>query len=145
MSSSPTSWCNSNTHRVNQNITETTSFCGDGRHKVRDLETKIGPLWMCLERWKTWRVLQRWWWWTVVQGKWFTKESQNVPKVYIENEFHAYQIPPGNLSTKIIKSASMMRVALQGNINEANNSSNGSLKLIESLALNILVAKKIVF
>ena len=66
-------------------------------------------------------------------------------KFYIENEFQAYQIPPGNLSTKIIKSASMMRVALQGNINEANNSSNGSLKLIESLALNIPVAKKIVF
>ena len=36
----------------------------------------------------------------------------------------------------------MMRVALQGNINEANNSSNGSLKLKESLALNIPVAKK---
>merc|ERR1712113_474994 len=56
---------------------------------------------------------------------------------YIENEFQAYQIPPGNLSTKIIKSASMMRVALQGNINEVNYSSDGSLKLRESLALNI--------
>jgi len=39
----------------------------------------------------------------------------------------------------------MMRVAFQGNINEANNSSDGSLKLKESLALNIPVAKKIVF
>ena len=40
----------------------------------------------------------------------------------------------------------MMRVALQGNINEANNSSDGSLKLKESLALDTKpVAKKIVF
>ena len=36
----------------------------------------------------------------------------------------------------------MMRVALQGNINEANNSSDGSLKLKESLAVTISVAGK---